>query len=92
MKTTLLLISTVLLSACSSFESGQENQNSDKESYVLFDSKGIRVSEHRNFNECNAAGIRYNLRKLNDASGITKTYERTPKQFGKETITCRKRA
>lgn len=88
MKVTLLIISTVLLSACSSTDYTQENQ----ERYTLFDAKGVRISEHKNFDDCNAASIRYNIRKVNDTEGINKTYQRTPVQISTETVTCRKRA
>lgn len=74
MKILTLIISTTLLSACSTVDSNQSQK------YTLVYSDGAQVSTHKSYNNCQAAAIRTNIRKTNERNATHHSHQRVPVQ------------
>ena len=85
MKLAFVMSLSVLLFACSSNNNAQENQANDGgERYALYNASGVHVSQHNSYKECSAATVRHNIRKMNNDTGITKTYQRTASSISQQ--------
>ena len=82
----ILFSAFTLLSACSSTET-----SSKQETYTLYNSADIPLSNHQNYNNCLAASIRGNIRRTNDWNASNKPHQRAPIQkISKQKVTCKK--